>query len=137
MHKHEEALKSWEMAAFYKPTHVAAWSNTLVLLDTMERYDEVLEMGRTALMHNPKAPTLHFSIANTLGKLQDFNKAEGHFLEAINFSPTNALYHSNLGVLYHRWGKIDKAREMYRKAMQLDPQMKSPEFNLRKLAHVK
>ncbi|CAH0557925.1 unnamed protein product [Brassicogethes aeneus] len=137
MNRHKEALKSWEMAALYKPTHVAAWSNTLVLLDSMERYDEVLEMGRTALMYNPKAPTLHFSIANTLGKIKDFPKAEGHFLEAINFSPTNALYHSNLGVLYHRWGKIDKARDMYRKAMHLDPTLRSPELNLRKLSQAK
>lgn len=85
------------MAVLYRPGHVAAWSNTLVLLDSMKKYDDVLELGRTALMHNPKSPALHFSLANTLGKLQQFEKAEGHFLEAINLSPQNALYYSNLG----------------------------------------
>ncbi|XP_018569656.1 transmembrane and TPR repeat-containing protein 4-like [Anoplophora glabripennis] len=132
--RHEEALKAWEMAVLYRPTHVAAWSNTLVLLDSMKKYDDVLELGRTALMHNPKSPALHFSLANTLGKLQQFEKAEGHFLEAINFSPQNALYYSNLGVLYHRWGKNDKAKEMYRKALQIDPDMKSTELNLKRLS---
>ncbi|KAJ8963524.1 hypothetical protein NQ314_005566 [Rhamnusium bicolor] len=132
--RHEEALKAWEMAVLYRPTHVAAWSNTLVLLDSMKKYDDVLELGRTALMHNPKAPALHFSLANTLGKIQQFEKAEGHFLEAINLSPKNALYYSNLGVLYHRWGRIEKAREMYKKALQIDPNMKSTEFNLKRLS---
>jgi tetratricopeptide (TPR) repeat protein len=85
------------MAVLYRPTHVAAWSNTLVLLDSMRDYEKVLELGTTALIHNPKSPALHFSIANTLGKVQQFEKAEGHFLEAINLNPGNALYHSNLG----------------------------------------
>ncbi|XP_057669098.1 protein O-mannosyl-transferase TMTC4-like isoform X1 [Diorhabda carinulata] len=131
--RNENALKAWEMAVLYKPNHVAAWSNTLVLLDSMKKYDEVIELGRTALIHNPKAPALHFSYANTLGKLQQFEKAEGHFLEAINLNPTNGLYYSNLGVLYHRWGKKDKARQMYTKALQIDPNLKSAELNLKRL----
>ncbi|KAJ3655067.1 hypothetical protein Zmor_014210 [Zophobas morio] len=131
--RNEEALKAWEMAVTYRPTHVAAWSNTLVLMDSMRQYEQVLELGKIALSHNPKSPALHFSIANTLGKIQQFAKAESYFLEAINLNSQNALYHSNLGVLYHRWGKTDKAREMYKKALQIDPNMKTTELNLRKL----
>lgn len=97
--RNAEALEAWEMAVLYRPSHVAAWSNTLVLLDSMRKYDKVLELGITALIHNPKSPALHFSLANTLGKIQRFEKAESHFLEAINLSPDNALYHSNLGEL--------------------------------------
>lgn len=92
-------MHAWEMAVLYRPTHVAAWSNTLVLLDSIRQYEKVIELGRTALIHNPKSPALHFSIANTLGKVQEFEKAEGHFLEAINLNSKNALYHANLGNL--------------------------------------
>lgn len=88
------------MAVLYRPKHIAAWSNTLVLLDSMKKYDEVLELGQTALIYNPKAAVLHFSIANTLGKLQKFEKAEGHFLEAISLNKNNALYYSNLGKFF-------------------------------------
>ncbi|KAG5866214.1 hypothetical protein JTB14_035255 [Gonioctena quinquepunctata] len=124
------------MTVLYRPTHVAAWSNTLVLLDSLQRYDEVLELGRTALMHNPKSAALHFTLANTLGKIQQFEKAEAHFLEAINMNPGNGLYYSNLGVLYHRWGKTGKAREMYKKALHINPNLKSTELNLKKLSKV-
>lgn len=95
--RNDDALKAWEMAVSYRPTHTAAWSNTLVLLDSMQKYNEALDLGRIALTNNPKSPALHFSIANTLGKLQQFEKAEKHFLEALNFNPYNALYYSNLG----------------------------------------
>ncbi|KAK9712180.1 hypothetical protein QE152_g25014 [Popillia japonica] len=131
--RNDEALRAWEKAVQYKPTHIAAWSNTLVLLDSLQFYQKVLDLGNVALMHNPKSPALHFSIANTLGKLHQFDKAEKHFLEALNFKPDNAVYYSNLGVLYHRWGKLDMAREMYKKALQLDPTIKTTKQNLKKL----
>lgn len=38
-----------------------------------------------------------------------------------------------LGVLYHRWGQLDKAAEMYKKALLINPGMKTTESNLRKL----
>ena len=97
LHRNDDALKAWDKAIKYKPTHIAAWSNTLVLLYSMRLYQEAIKLGRTALMHNPKSPALHFSIANTLGKLQRFEEAEKHFMEALNLNPHNALYHSNLG----------------------------------------
>ncbi|CAH1175783.1 unnamed protein product [Phaedon cochleariae] len=134
MKRNEDALKAWEMAVLYRPSHTAAWSNTLVLLDSLKKFEEVLELGRTALMHNPKSAALHFTFANSLGKMQQYEKAEGHFLEAILLNPENALYYSNLGVLYHRWGKILKAREMYKKALQIDPYSKSAVLNLKKLS---
>lgn len=95
--RNEEALKAWEKAVSFRPTHTAAWSNMLVLLDSLKQYDEVLDLGKTALMHNPMSAALHFSIANTLGKVQQFEKAEKHFLEALNLNSNNALYYSNLG----------------------------------------
>lgn len=43
------------------------------------------------------------------------------------------LFDFLLGVLYHRWGQLDKATEMYKKALQINPGMKTTESNLRKL----
>uniref|UniRef100_A0A1Y1MPI5 Uncharacterized protein n=1 Tax=Photinus pyralis TaxID=7054 RepID=A0A1Y1MPI5_PHOPY len=131
--RNEDALTAWEKAVLFRSTHTAAWSNMLVLLDSLGRYKEVLELGRIALMHNPTSAALHFSIANTLGKVQQFEKAEKHFLEAINLNPHSALYYSNLGVLYHRWRRPQRAIEMYRKSLQIDPRMTTAENNLRRL----
>lgn len=103
------------MAVSYRPTHTAAWSNTLVLLDSVKKYDEVLELGKTALKYNPKSGAIHFCIANTLGKLEQFEAAEAHFLEAINLNKNNALYHSNLGKNVFNWKKCIVEYEVFKK----------------------
>lgn len=77
--------------------HSAAWSNILVLFDRMERHDKVIEYGTLALESIPNAPTIHFTLANALGKLQKWTEAENHFKRAIILKPENAVYHSNLG----------------------------------------
>lgn len=97
LQRNEEALDAWKKAAGFRPTHVAAWSNSMVLLDSLGRYEEALALGREALKHNPYAAAVHFCLGNTLGKVDRMELAEKHFLEALNLSPRNALYYSNLG----------------------------------------
>ena len=41
------------------------------------------------------------------------------------------------GVLYHRWGKHNKAEKCYIKALQLDPQSENVHENLEKLKRTK
>lgn len=135
--KYEDALVAWRRAVYYRPTHVAAWSNILVLLDSQLRYKDVLDFGNIALTSNPSSAAIHFIIANTLGKIHDFQKAELHFLEAINLNRNNPLFYSNLGVLYHHWNKTKEAIDMYLRAIQIDPNLKSAKTNLQKLLRSK
>ena len=41
MKRHAEALSAWRNATLQKPTHVQAWANMLLLLDNLERFDDV------------------------------------------------------------------------------------------------
>ncbi|XP_060516972.1 protein O-mannosyl-transferase TMTC4 [Cylas formicarius] len=131
--RHREALQSWRMATILKPTLSAAWGNTLALLDTQGRLQDALRIGTDALRYNPDAHALHFALGNALGKLKRFDEAEKRFLKAIKLNPQNALYYSNLGVLYHRWDKPKEARQMYARALEIDSNLKSAEMNLKKL----
>lgn len=98
--KQQLALDMWAQAIKLKPCHLAAWSNMLVLLDTLERYDEVTEKSSIALKTCPPSPAIHFTLANTLGKLKRWTEAEKHFKEAVKLNPRNALYYSNFGNKY-------------------------------------
>ncbi|XP_050302270.1 protein O-mannosyl-transferase TMTC4-like [Anthonomus grandis grandis] len=131
--RHQEALAAWKEAVRLRPTHSAAWGNALALLDSDGRTHEAVELGILALQHVPRAPAIHFALGNVLGKLNRFPEAETHFLQAIKLNENNALYYSNLGVLYHRWEKRNKAEQMYLMALNLDPDLKSAQVNLRKL----
>ena len=50
-----------------------------------------------------------------------FQKAVSQILEAIRISPDVALYHANLGVVYHEMASYHEAVQSYRKAIELQP----------------
>ena len=61
-----------------------------------------------------------------------FAESEKLYLKAIAVVG-KALYWSNLGVLYHRWDKLDQAEAAYSAALQLDSHLDSARNNLRRL----
>lgn len=97
INRNEEALHVWERAVILNPLHSAAWSNTLVLLDGMGLHEKVLEVGQEALNKCSTSAAIHFTLGNTLGKLERWQEAEHHFQNAIELNRRNALYYSNFG----------------------------------------
>ncbi|XP_069746595.1 protein O-mannosyl-transferase TMTC4 isoform X9 [Narcine bancroftii] len=55
-----------------------------------------------------------------LPNLKNYKESESLFLKALQINPNIASYHGNLAVLYHRWGRLDLAKERYEIAMKLD-----------------
>ena len=68
-----------------------------------------------------------------MGKENRFEESERYFLSAIRLQPASAIYHTNLGVLYHRWKKFELAERFYRQALTFDPHYKSAVENLKLL----
>ncbi|KAK6196139.1 hypothetical protein SNE40_001423 [Patella caerulea] len=116
-----EALRAWRNATIIKPTHVNAWTNTLILLDTMGDFKTAVAVGKEVLKVLPREPQIQFNLANIYGKLEKYVESEQFFLNAIREEQNNSKFHLNLGVLYHRWGKYDKAINAYNSALKLDP----------------
>ncbi|XP_049853932.1 protein O-mannosyl-transferase TMTC4-like isoform X2 [Schistocerca gregaria] len=128
--KYDAAYEAWKNATTLKPLHSLAWNNMIIMLDNIGNITEAEVVGQSALSHLPHEPSLHFSLANTLGKSGKYEEAEKHFQLAIHFDSNNALYYSNLGVLYHRWKKYPKAETLYKIALAIDPTMQSTIDNL-------
>lgn len=136
--RHAEALIAWQNATFQKPKHLSAWTNLILLLDNLGRISDLKIVASVALKHNPNESSIHFNFANALGKAASqgsglFEESEKHFLTAIELNNKVATYHSNLGVLYHRWGKLILAEEAYKHALILDPNSKQTTDNLQLL----
>ncbi|ODN01012.1 Transmembrane and TPR repeat-containing protein 4 [Orchesella cincta] len=134
----ENALKAWERATSLKHTHSQAWINTVILLEQEGKLQEARETAVRALQVLKSEHTLHFILGNILGKLSEFESAKTSFEQAIKIcSQLNKRippkYFSNLGVLYHRWGKKSQAIELYQKALIIDPHMTSAKKNLEML----
>lgn len=129
------ALKFWREAVALDPRQNKAWANILALLDKSGLTDEVIKTSYIALKHSPNDPAIMFTRANAYGKIGDFVESERIFKDIIRLRPTHALYHANLGVLYHRWNKTTEAVKSYREALRLDPHMVSAHENLIKLTN--
>ena len=126
----EKALEEFTSAIDQNPAHFSAWSNKVILLDELGRYAEGLEAGQRALSVFAERPDFYFHLANIYGKSEQFEQAEAHYLQAISMRPVPALYHLNLGVLYHRWKKYPLAIRSYEKALSIDPNNQSAKANL-------
>uniref|UniRef100_A0A914WQJ4 Tetratricopeptide repeat protein n=1 Tax=Plectus sambesii TaxID=2011161 RepID=A0A914WQJ4_9BILA len=118
--RQHEALACWRNATRVKPQHAKAWINQMILLDNIDDCEAAVHVGREALQYVVDEPGVHFSLGSCLGKLSRFEDAEQSLAAAIRLDPLNAPYYGNLGVLYHRWGKFDRAEASYRRALELD-----------------
>lgn len=127
------AMKYWRESIRLDPKQGKAWANILALIDNQNTPDEVIRVSETALTFVPNDPAIMFTRANAFGKLGNFSESERIFKEIIELRPNYALYHANLGVLYHRWNRIEEARKYYRQALKLDPHLKSAQENLMKI----
>lgn len=127
--RYDEAEKAWLIATKMKPNFTVAWNNLIILNDNNGNHSNAVKLAEEALEHLQDEPSIHFNMANALGKLGEFQKSESHFLKALKLNPNNAHYHVNLGVLYHRWKKYRKAEESYKKALKINPGLKSAKEN--------
>ncbi|XP_053980651.1 protein O-mannosyl-transferase TMTC4-like isoform X1 [Hylaeus volcanicus] len=134
---YDKALKAWEAATRQRRTHRRAWTNMILLLDDLGMREDALKTATQALQFLPDNASIHFNIANILGKAGNFVAAEMHFKIAISKNPTDSMFFTNLGVLYHRWNKLNEAEYMYKKALEIKPELHSARDNLKKLYSLK
>ncbi|KAL5283551.1 TMTC4 family protein [Megaselia abdita] len=133
MKRYSKAINSWQESVAINPKQPQAWANLLALLDNQELHEEALKIAKEAVRFLPNEKSVLFVYANILGKLSRYEDSEEMYKKVVSLDPRNYLYHTNLGVLYHRWGRFDKAIESYRNALKIKENSKTAKDNLEKL----
>lgn len=131
--KYSKAIDSWQESVTINPKQPQAWANLLALLDNQELHEEALKIAKEAVRYLPNEKSILFVYANILGKMSRYDASEEMYKKVLSLDPRNYLYHTNLGVLYHRWGKFEKAIESYRNALKIKESAKTAKENLDKL----
>ncbi|VDM95678.1 unnamed protein product [Thelazia callipaeda] len=101
------------------PSHKQAWLNLLLLLDETNNCIEVINLTNKVLNYHSQEASIISQLGICYGKLEKYSKAEKFLLLAVELQPTNIVYWKNIGILYQRWGKPEKAKFAYWKAFQL------------------
>ncbi|XP_018797157.1 PREDICTED: transmembrane and TPR repeat-containing protein CG5038 isoform X3 [Bactrocera latifrons] len=115
-----EAMQHWQEAIALNPRQPKAWANILTMLDNRGLYEDAIRVSAQALTHLPNETSIMFIRANVFGKLKHYMEAEELYKHIIEVEPLNVLFHTNLGVLYHRWEKVNEAIESYQNALKLN-----------------
>ncbi|XP_055902892.1 protein O-mannosyl-transferase TMTC4 [Eupeodes corollae] len=131
--EYSEAIKHWQESVALNPYQPKAWANILTLLDNQQLYDDAIRLSNQAMRYLPNETSILFIRANVFGKMKNYVEAEELYKRVLKAEPMNALYHSNLGVLYHRWGNVELATRSYLTAIKINPKSKTARDNLSKL----
>ncbi|KHN73316.1 Transmembrane and TPR repeat-containing protein F38B6.6, partial [Toxocara canis] len=123
----------WRNVTRIQANHERAWVNLLVLLDESDDCEGAIELANDVLKYLDHIAPIHFQLGTCLGKLARFKDAEHHLHKAIALQTNNALYWTNLGILYQRWNRMDDAIEAYRTTLRLQPNSRTAKENLEKL----
>jgi tetratricopeptide (TPR) repeat protein len=105
----------------------------LGLIESKQR--ERRESGLTNLLKalelDPKNPEVHNSIGlvYTWADVNDGQKAEHHFREAIALQPDNMVSRSNLGIFLKGQRRLQEAEHVFRDALAIDPNNAAVNFN--------
>lgn len=93
-------------------------------------YQRALEKQQQALEYEDRAAYLYNELGLVLLELEEPDRAQANFRQAIALTPTWALPYNNLGIGYSQKDSLDFAKEYYLNAIGLKPDLASAYTNL-------
>lgn len=82
-----------------------------------------LTLGEEGLKHHPSHGALLVNLGAVYERRGDVGRAESLYRQARGAAPTLPQAHKNLGDLLYRRGHYEEAREVYQRAIELDPKL--------------
>ena len=101
------------------PDQPMGWNNLAGVLRDTSRFDEAIDVARSAIMRMPEQPLLWNTLGTILVELSDFAQAAVFYKEALRLDPNFTRAWHNLGYGLHHTGPLDEALEAYDHALAL------------------
>jgi len=89
-----------------------------------------LSFLKKALFLRPNSAKIYNNIGLVYTGMNEYSKAVGSFMRAIEVNPDYAKPYFNLGNVYRKVGDLEKAIFFYKKAIEIDPQYAAAHNNL-------
>jgi tetratricopeptide (TPR) repeat protein len=140
--KADEAMQKGDLQkalAIYSEANIKAPKNAETLfkmgyvLMKQDRDDEAMEYYKEALELDPNNTYIHQAMASLYRKMGEFASARNHLNASLEIDKTNPITYYNYGNLLVDMKHLDEAKEMYKKAIELDADFKEAEEELAKI----
>lgn len=116
----DKALAIYSEANIKTPNSAETLFKMGYTLALQERDDEALEYYKESLELDKENPFIHQAMATSYRKLEEFASSRMHLNAALAQDATNPTTYFNYGNLLVDMKLFDEAKEMYKKAMELD-----------------
>ncbi len=127
---HTNAIELTKTALKLNPNWPEALSNLGEYLRSSENYDEAVDALRKAATLHPDDAAIRYNLATALSDSKNYDEAERLFLDLINENNifTQALV--NLGVVYRKTHRDEKALALFEESLGLDPTLDKAYWNI-------
>ena len=127
----QEAIDTLVTLTEALPDQLYYYARLAALLEGLGRLDAAISHYRRLLQHRPEYAAAHFNVALLYRKDMRYGAALDAYAAAIRYGIDNVQeVWSNMGVVYSELRQGDKAGEMYRRALEIDPEYIPALFNL-------
>ena len=123
------AVRSYLRGLEIEPENVELLNAMGFSLFQQGKSKEAVVAFEKALSVDPKHWKAHNNMALASIDLGELEMAEAHYRESLAIKPQPAIY-NDLGFVLERLGMPEQAAEAFRKALELDPESASAQYNL-------
>jgi predicted O-linked N-acetylglucosamine transferase (SPINDLY family) len=122
----EQAELSYRREIELTPEHFGPYHQLGVVLSRMARHAEAIELFKRAISLNPNSSASYSSLGAAYHAFDDTSEeilelAQENFEKAVAMEPGNSDLHYNLGRMYWRGARLDRAMASLDKAIEFNP----------------
>jgi len=111
-----EMKYSW----YYDPKFELSYTSLGLLFYQKQKYEEAEFYYKQLLTINPGSAAAHNALGVIYAQLNNLAESVKHLEKSVSLGPTAETY-NNLGGVYYKLGNKQSALDMFRKALELDP----------------
>jgi protein O-GlcNAc transferase len=133
----DEAVKVLDTAIAQFPRAYMLYVNKAKALHAMSLRKAAIAFLRSSSAELGEPFELLTVLADMESTDNDFQQAEAHYLSAIRLQPNSAVVHNNYANMLYSMGRLDKAMEYYKLAVDLDANMYQAMQNICNILNLK
>lgn len=124
----QRAFDYFKRAQKINPRNAGAYSNIAVLLKKANKHEDAITYFTQSLQITPNAGA-YMNLGNLYRHRYEISKANACYIKGVELTNTNEELMNNFGLCLINQGKIAQGRQLYTKALQLNPQHKPSQHN--------
>lgn len=112
----------FQQALYADSSDIRYWTNLLMVLDQLDKTDEVLQVSEAAITQFHDFPPFYDMTGGALEKLKRYDEALDMFEKSHELDTTRVAPLLSIGYIHHTLEEWDKAAEAYDGALRINPE---------------